>query len=77
LLASCYTTSLGLAVDHGVGSIAFPAISTGVYGYPKPRATDVAVAAVEAFVAAGPAPDRILFVCFDSTAADLYRARLG
>jgi len=79
ILASCYTTSLRLAADAGCRSIAFPNISTGVYGYPKDRAADVAVGAVRSLVAGrgGGSIERILFVCFDDDNAELYEARVA
>ena len=75
-LASCYSRSLSLAAEHEVRSIAFPNISTGVYGFPKPRAAHVAVqATVDWLAAAGDHPiERIVFVCFDDENHSLYRA---
>ena len=70
LLAACYRNSLALAVRHGLASIAFPAISTGVYRYPKEPATEIAVREVKAAAFAG----RVVFCCFDAATADLYRA---
>lgn len=65
LLASCYRRSVGEAVRVGARSIAFPAISTGVYGYPKAPAAQVAVAAVRAALAAHEgAIDEVVFCCF-------------
>ena len=73
LLASCYRNSLALARGHGVRTIAFPAISTGVYGYPAPLAADVAAAAVAGELAACPgALDEILFVGFGPEATRIY-----
>ena len=69
LLADCYRNSLALAVVHGLGSIAFPAISTGIYGYPKEPAAEIAVH--EARMIGMPA--RIVFCCFDAATAELYR----
>ena len=71
LLASCYRTSLALALSHRLTSLAFPAISTGVYGYPKEPATEIAVREVKAHAGA---LDRVTFCCFDKATADLYRA---
>jgi O-acetyl-ADP-ribose deacetylase (regulator of RNase III) len=73
LMARCYRNSLALAERHGLKSIAFPAISTGVYGYPKQLAAEIAVREVRA--AAG-SLDRVIFCCFDKATADLYRALL-
>lgn len=73
LLAACYRNSLRLARDNGLRSIAFPAISTGIYGYPAPLAAEIAAEAVAAEVAAHPdAFDEILFVGFSPQAARLY-----
>ena len=70
LLASCYRNSLVLARQHGLKSIAFPAISTGIYRFPKEQATEIAVR--EASADAG--DERVIFCCFDTATADLYRA---
>ena len=70
LLASCYRSSLALAEQHGLKSIAFPAISTGVYGYPKEPATEIAVREVEDHAAS---LDRVVFCCFGADMAALYR----
>ena len=64
LLASAYRSCLALARAHRLGSIAFPAISTGVYGFPKDQACAIAVREVEAALAAGPVPARVVFCCF-------------
>ena len=77
LLRSCYTQSLRLAEDAGVETIAFPGISTGVYGYPKAEACDVAVRAVAEWLAAHELPREVSFCCFSAADASLYRARLG
>jgi O-acetyl-ADP-ribose deacetylase (regulator of RNase III) len=77
LLASCYRNSLELAVANGVRSIAFPAISTGIYRFPLARATDIAVATVRDFIAGRPAIGRVLFVCFNEATATEYRRAIG
>ena len=64
LLAACYRRSLEVAVEHGVRSIAFPAISTGVYGYPFEAATEVAARAVAEFLARSDAIGPVIFVFF-------------
>ena len=75
LLASCYRVSLGLAAGQALRSLAFPAISTGIYGFPPERAARIAVATVSTEVAAAPlAFERIVFCCFSQAAADHHRA---
>lgn len=73
LLASCYRNSLALAVQHGVRTIAFPAISCGVYGYPADQAARIAVREVAAF--AGDI-ERVIFVCFGDEICAAYDAAL-
>ena len=70
LLASCYRASLALAAEHGLRSVAFPAISCGVYGYPLGAAARVAVRTVRGFLAQHPRPERVILVAFDGTVAD-------
>lgn len=76
LLASAYRSALRLAEEHGLRSIAFPAISTGIYGYPLDQATDVAVRAVRGFVAQGSGVRRVVFACFGPDVERAYRDRL-
>lgn len=72
LLASCYRRSLEIAAEHGLKSVAFPAISTGVYGYPKEQAAGIAVRTVADFLARSTLPERVVFCCFDEAAACLH-----
>ena len=71
LLASCYRTALGLAASHRLSSIAFPAISTGIYRFPPDRAARIAVGTVAAELAAAPRGiAQVVFCCFAQDAAD-------
>lgn len=71
LLASCYRTALALARDHGLASIAFPAISTGIYRFPPDLAARVAVGTVAAELSARPGSlTRVVFCCFSQSGAD-------
>ncbi len=74
LLASCYRRCLDLAAEHAVSSIAFPAISTGVYGYPREAAAEIAVRTVTQHPA--DASLRVIFCCFDPATAAIYRRLL-
>lgn len=77
LLANCYRRSLEIAVKTGIRSVAFPAISTGIYGFPLERATRIAVREVGAFLAKSPAIEKVFFVCFDRHTHDCYQRVLG
>jgi len=77
LLASCYRTSLAIAVAHGAKSIAFPAISTGVFGFPLALASEVAVQEVAAFLARQAAFQKALLVAFRAADADVIRGPLA
>ena len=78
LLASCYRTALDLAAEHRLASIAFPAISTGIYRFPQDRAARVAVGTVAAELAgAPPGIGRVVFCCFATDAADHHIAALA
>ena len=73
LLASAYRSSLGLAREHHLRSIAFPAISTGIYGYPLDLACEVAVATVNEALADPGSLERVIFACFSAEALQAYR----
>ena len=76
LLASCYRESLALALAHGAASIAFPAISCGVYGYPLGPATRIALRVCAQFATAEARIEKIVFACFSAEMLVLYRAQL-
>ena len=73
LLASAYDSAMRLGAEYKLNSIAFPAISTGVYGYPLTPATRIAVDAVRAALARGSSIDRVVFACFSPEVLDEYR----
>jgi O-acetyl-ADP-ribose deacetylase (regulator of RNase III) len=77
LLASCYRASLALAREHSVHSIAFPAISTGVYGYPMREAAQIAVRTVLAELSQHELPRRVILCTFDGTATEITRRALA
>ena len=72
LLASAYRSSLELARTHDAATVAFPAISTGAFGFPLERATRIAVREVVAALEAHSMPEQVTFVCFDAATAELY-----
>ncbi|MGZ5244218.1 MAG: O-acetyl-ADP-ribose deacetylase [Bacteroidia bacterium] len=71
-LRSCYENSLLLAEQNKVQTIAFPAISTGVYGYPLKEATEIAVKTVKLYLESHKLPEKVYFVCFSREAFDIY-----
>ncbi|MCC7077765.1 MAG: O-acetyl-ADP-ribose deacetylase [Acidimicrobiia bacterium] len=77
LLAACYTAALELAAGAGVASVAFPAISTGIYGYPLEAATKTAVRTVREFTRTHDEPTRIVFCCFSPADTEVYRRVLA
>ncbi len=77
LLANCYRNSLRIAAEQRLKTIAFPAISTGIYGFPSERACRIAVDTVREFLAAHPAVEKVSFVCFDSLTLGLYKNAVG
>ncbi|MBN1958703.1 MAG: O-acetyl-ADP-ribose deacetylase [Desulfuromonadales bacterium] len=76
LLASCYRHSLQLAADNNIRSIAFPAISCGVYRFPIEQATRIAVRETCAFLAENGSIDRVIFACFDATVREAVKMAL-
>ena len=77
LLAHCYRNSLGLAAEHRLASVGIPGISTGVYGYPKKDAAEIAVREVRRFLAANDFPETVVFVTFDDASCQLYEQALS
>jgi O-acetyl-ADP-ribose deacetylase (regulator of RNase III) len=76
LLANCYKNSLKLAVENGIKTIAFPAISTGIYSFPLERATKIAVNEVTKFLEKNKSIDKVIFVCFDEETYSVYNKML-
>jgi O-acetyl-ADP-ribose deacetylase len=76
LLASCYTSSLELARDNKLKTIAFPGISTGVYGFPKDLAALIAINETKRFLNKNSRPEKVLFVAFDDDSFETYRKLL-
>ncbi|HEY9700626.1 MAG TPA: O-acetyl-ADP-ribose deacetylase [Trichocoleus sp.] len=76
LLAQCYRNSLQLARQYQIQTIAFPAISTGIYGFPLERATLIALTEVAQFVQVHPSIEVVRFVCFSQSAYDCYFSAL-
>jgi len=77
LLAACYLESLALGTARGAASIAFPAISCGVYGYPLEQAARIAVRECARFAAAEPRIEKIVFACFSAQMLALYLAEIS
>ncbi|MGB4293211.1 MAG: O-acetyl-ADP-ribose deacetylase [Bacteroidales bacterium] len=77
LLASCYQQSLALAKKYKIKTIAFPGISTGVYGFPKDLAALIAVTETKRFILTNKIPEKIIFVAFDDENFKIYKKLLG
>jgi O-acetyl-ADP-ribose deacetylase (regulator of RNase III) len=73
LLASAYRAALARAAEHDVRTLAFPALSTGIYGYPLEAATEVAVRTIREELAATPAVESVIFACFSPEVLSAYR----
>ena len=76
LLASCYRSCLTIANEHRIRSIAFPGISTGVYGYPKEQAAEIAVNETRKFLKKNNYPEKVIFVAFSDSDYEIYRKLL-
>ncbi len=77
LLQSCYVRSLEIAKENNISSVAFPGISTGIYGYPKDQAAIIAVDAVRDFLDRSDIPAEVYFVAFDDESYSLYENLLN
>jgi len=77
LLANCYRNSLKLAVENNIRTIAFPAISTGVYRFPLEKATKIAVAEAKNFLEQNDVIEKVIFVAFDESTHDCYKELLN
>lgn len=77
LLASCYRRTLEIAVEYQLASIAFPCISTGIYGFPKMKAARIAIDSVNTHAKKASAPKEIIFCCFSASDLEVYQALLS
>ncbi len=77
LLESAYRTALQLAKQHNCHTVAFPNISTGIYGFPKEKAARIALRTVRKFLEENAVPERVYFVCFDNENYSIYQSMLG
>jgi O-acetyl-ADP-ribose deacetylase (regulator of RNase III) len=77
LLASCYRGALSLCAEHGLRSVAFPAISTGVYGFPLERATRIVFRTVRDWLRASELPERVVLCCFSARDREVYERLRG
>jgi O-acetyl-ADP-ribose deacetylase (regulator of RNase III) len=76
LLKRCYINSLKLAIDNNLTTIAFPNISTGVYGFPKERAAKIAIDTVKEFLDSNPQIEKVIFISFDNENYEIYQRDL-
>lgn len=76
LLESAYQTCLQLAKQYNCKTVAFPNISTGIYGFPKENAAEIAIRTVQKFLNKNEIPERVYFVCFDQENYNIYQSRL-
>ena len=76
LLGNAYRNSLQLAVEHNISTSAFPNISTGIYGFPKRRAAEIAIATVQQFLQSNDSIREVIFCCFDEENTNLYQQLL-
>ena len=76
-LASCYRTSLAIARERGIRTIAFPAISTGIYGFPVDRASRIAVGEIKVHLEQHDTPQKVVLVAFSDNAREAYEAAIG
>jgi O-acetyl-ADP-ribose deacetylase len=77
LLASCYQNSLKLAGEYNIKTIAFPGISTGIYGFPKDQAALIAITETRRFLGKNPIPEKVYFVAFNEETYDIYTSYLN
>jgi O-acetyl-ADP-ribose deacetylase (regulator of RNase III) len=77
ILAGCYRACLAIARERRLRTIAFPAIATGIYGFPRDEAAGIAVAAVRAHLDENEMPERVIFACFDTATLGAYRRAVG
>jgi O-acetyl-ADP-ribose deacetylase (regulator of RNase III) len=77
LLANCYRNSLKLASKHGLASVAFPNISTGVYHFPKKDAADIAISTVRDYLSKDESIEKVYFVCFDTENYGIYQKKMN
>lgn len=76
-LSKCYINSLKLASDFGIKTIAFPNISTGIYGFPKEKAAEIAIHTVDSFLEENASFEKVIFVCFEDDNYQLYQSILS